>query len=87
MSRDIDLLLPGEQQAAGPCLLLKTLGSSGSPACVQANNRTDIICKHFLEAVEKRQYGWFWVCPNGGKDCKYRHALPPGYVLKSQMKV
>ena len=54
---------------------------------MQANNRTDIICKHFLEAVEKRQYGWFWVCPNGGKDCKYRHALPPGYVLKSQMKV
>ena len=24
-------------------------------------------------------------CPNG-KECKYRHALPPGYVLKSQMK-
>jgi hypothetical protein len=36
--------------------------------------------------VEKKQYGWFWVCPNGGKDCHYRHALPPGYVLKSQMK-
>ena len=31
--------------------------------------------------------GRFWQCPNGGKDCKYRHALPPGYVLKSQMKV
>lgn len=32
--------------------------------------------------------GWlhrFWQCPNG-KECKYRHALPPGYVLKSQMK-
>lgn len=28
----------------------------------------------------------FWQCPNG-KECKYRHALPPGYVLKSQMKV
>ncbi len=28
----------------------------------------------------------FWVCPNGGKECQYRHALPPGYVLKSQMK-
>jgi hypothetical protein len=27
----------------------------------------------------------FWQCPNG-KDCMYRHALPPGYVLKSQMK-
>lgn len=44
------------------------------------------VCKFFLEAVEKKQYGWFWVCPNGGKDCHYRHALPPGYVLKSQMK-
>ena len=27
----------------------------------------------------------FWQCPYG-KDCKYRHALPPGYWLKSQMK-
>ncbi|CAN6560237.1 unnamed protein product [Malus baccata var. baccata] len=44
------------------------------------------VCKHFLDAVEKKQYGWFWSCPNGGKECHYRHALPPGYVLKSQMK-
>lgn len=50
------------------------------------NKPTDIVCKHFLDAVEKKQYGWFWVCPNGGKTCHYRHALPPGYVLKSQMK-
>ena len=50
------------------------------------NNKTDIVCKHFLEAVEKRLYGWFWVCPSGGNECKYRHALPPGYVLKSQLK-
>lgn len=49
------------------------------------NRPTNIVCKYFLEAVEKRQYGWFWQCPNG-KDCKYRHALPPGFVLKSQMK-
>lgn len=41
------------------------------------SNTTSIICKFFLDAVEKRQYGWFWRCPNGG-DCKYRHALPPG---------
>ncbi len=27
----------------------------------------------------------FWKCP-GGAECKYRHALPAGYVLKSQMK-
>jgi hypothetical protein len=28
-------------------------------------------------------YGWFWSCPNGGK-CIYRHALPPGFVLKKK---
>ncbi|XP_077239605.1 zinc finger C-x8-C-x5-C-x3-H type family protein [Tasmannia lanceolata] len=50
------------------------------------NKPTEIVCKYFLDAVEKKQYGWFWACPNGGKDCHYRHALPPGYVLKSQMK-
>jgi len=44
--------------------------------------KTDIICKHFLEAVEKRTYGWFWECPNGGDKCQYRHALPEDYVLK-----
>ncbi|GFQ07111.1 zinc finger CCCH domain-containing protein 11 [Phtheirospermum japonicum] len=50
------------------------------------NKPTEIVCKYFLEAVEKKQYGWFWTCPNGEKECHYRHALPPGYVLKSQMK-
>ncbi|KAG6643037.1 hypothetical protein CIPAW_09G181800 [Carya illinoinensis] len=50
------------------------------------NKPTDIVCKYFLEAVEKKQYGWFWFYPNEGKDCHYRHALPLGYVLKSQMK-
>ncbi|KII74276.1 Zinc finger CCCH domain-containing protein 15 [Thelohanellus kitauei] len=40
------------------------------------------VCKHFLEAVEKRLYGWFWICPNGGDKCQYRHALPAGYVLR-----
>ncbi|KAK6943740.1 Spo11/DNA topoisomerase VI, subunit A, N-terminal [Dillenia turbinata] len=44
------------------------------------------ICKYFLEAVERKQYGWFWVLPYGGKECHYRYALPPGYVRKSQMK-
>ena len=28
---------------------------------------TDIVCKHFLEAIENNKYGWFWECPNGGK--------------------
>jgi len=44
--------------------------------------KTSIICKHFIDAVEKRTYGWFWVCPNDGDKCQYRHALPEGYVLK-----
>ena len=44
--------------------------------------QTDIICKHFIDAVETRRYGWFWECPNGGDKCQYRHALPEGYVLK-----
>ena len=46
---------------------------------------TEIVCKYFLEAIENKKYGWFWECPNGGDSCKYRHALPPGFVLKSQM--
>jgi len=45
-------------------------------------NATDIICKHFLDAVENGKYGWVWSCPNGGDKCMYRHALPPGFVLK-----
>ena len=32
------------------------------------------------------RYGWFWECPNGGDKCQYRHALPAGYVLKSEVK-
>jgi len=60
--------------------------SNPNPPVFKANDptRTDIVCKYFLEAVEKKQYGWFWKCPNGGNECKYRHALPEGYVLKSQ---
>nr|XP_043616488.1 zinc finger CCCH domain-containing protein 11-like [Erigeron canadensis] len=64
--------------------LEKVVASKGKE--YNQNKPTDIVCKHFLEAVEKKQYGWFWVCPNGNKECHYRHALPPGYVLKSQMK-
>ncbi|KAF8817805.1 putative zinc finger (C-x8-C-x5-C-x3-H)-2, partial [Cardiosporidium cionae] len=44
--------------------------------------KTDIICKYFLQAIEKKHYGWLWICPNGGDSCIYRHCLPVGYVLK-----
>lgn len=47
---------------------------------------TDIICKFFIEALEQNKYGWFWDCPNGGNKCHYRHALPPGFVLKKDRK-
>jgi hypothetical protein len=47
--------------------------------------KTDIICKYFLEALETSKYGWFWQCPNG-EACIYRHALPPGFVLKKDQK-
>ncbi|KAI0342607.1 hypothetical protein BDW22DRAFT_1438157 [Trametopsis cervina] len=46
---------------------------------------TDIVCKYFIEAIESEKFGWFWECPNGEK-CQYRHALPPGFMLKSQRK-
>ncbi|XP_037554301.1 zinc finger CCCH domain-containing protein 15 isoform X2 [Dermacentor silvarum] len=48
--------------------------------------KTDIICKHFLDALEQNKYGWFWECPNGGQKCHYRHAVPPGFVLKKNKK-
>ncbi|KAI8319095.1 hypothetical protein GQ54DRAFT_251570, partial [Martensiomyces pterosporus] len=47
---------------------------------------TSIVCKFFLEAIEGGKYGWFWECPNGGDKCKYKHALPPGFVLKKAKK-
>ena len=30
-----------------------------------SSNATTIVCKHFLQAVESRKYGWFWNCPGG----------------------
>ena len=41
---------------------------------------TDKVCKFFIQAIEDGKYGWFWICPNGGDKCMYKHALPPGYV-------
>ena len=40
------------------------------------------VCKHFIEALEKKTFGWLWECPNGDT-CQYRHCLPPGYMLKA----
>ncbi|SPN98520.1 related to TMA46 - Protein putative involved in cytoplasmic ribosome function [Cephalotrichum gorgonifer] len=52
----------------------------------QGNQRTttDKVCKYFITAIEEGKYGWFWTCPNGHDKCMYRHALPPGFVLKTK---
>lgn len=54
---------------------------AGRPA-----NASQQICKHFIKAIEESKWGWFWECPNGNNTCVYRHALPPDYVLKKDMK-
>ncbi|KAF5334857.1 hypothetical protein D9758_014293 [Tetrapyrgos nigripes] len=56
------------------------LSKAGNP-----RTTTDIVCKFFIQAIEDQKYGWFWQCPNGD-NCQYRHALPPGFVLKSERK-
>jgi zinc finger CCCH domain-containing protein 15 len=37
-------------------------------------------CKHYLDALEAKRFGWFWNCPNGD-ECPYMHAVPEGFVL------
>jgi hypothetical protein len=44
-------------------------------------DKTEKICRFFLEACENGKYGWKWICPNG-ITCIYKHALPAGYTLK-----
>jgi hypothetical protein len=34
-----------------------------------------------LSAVEKKLYGFNWVCPVAGDKCQYLHRLPAGFVL------
>ncbi|XP_053292230.1 zinc finger CCCH domain-containing protein 15 [Pleuronectes platessa] len=52
----------------------------------KSQSKTHIVCKFFLDAIENNKYGWFWSCPGGGGECMYRHALPPGFVLKKDKK-
>jgi hypothetical protein len=47
--------------------------------------QSNIVCKHFLDAVIKKVYGWKWECPNG-EDCHYKHYLPKGYILATKEK-
>ena len=47
---------------------------------------TEVICKHFIDAVEKDLYGWRWECPNNGDKCLFNHSLPQGFLLKKEQK-
>lgn len=76
--------------AASPALRANPLG----PWCRDRRGCEDLAAHVVRRLSPSRRAGdkcgvgccrRFWQCPNG-KDCKYRHALPPGYVLKSQMK-
>ncbi|OAL50763.1 hypothetical protein IQ07DRAFT_509419 [Pyrenochaeta sp. DS3sAY3a] len=55
------------------------LSKQGNP-----KTTTDKVCKFFIQAIEDQKYGWFWICPNGGDTCKYKHSLPPGFVIKTK---
>lgn len=57
----------------------------GKHGSEKTQNATAIVCKFFLDAIETHTYGWFWGCPNG-ETCQYRHKLPEGYVLKSDLR-
>ncbi len=48
----------------------------------KSTSEDHIVVRHLLIT---HRFGWFWECPNG-ENCMYRHALPPGFVLKSQRK-
>ncbi|MES1921662.1 hypothetical protein MHBO_003191 [Bonamia ostreae] len=45
-----------------------------------------MMCRHFLESLKQKKYGFFWVCPNKGQKCQYKHFLPRGYMLPSDKK-
>ena len=52
---------------------------------IEIPDRTEIICKFFMEAIENDKYGFLWICPNNGDTCQYRHCLPPGMVIIKSM--
>ncbi|XP_068752301.1 zinc finger CCCH domain-containing protein 15-like [Montipora capricornis] len=79
-SRDVEDTMDKWDQNKLEEVIAKKHGEKGKPV-----GKTDIVCKFFLEALEKNLYGWFWNCPNGAK-CIYRHALPPGFVLKKKQE-
>lgn len=69
-------------------LIHSSVRSSASTSYRLSNRRSrsthDFTVSVCADEVHHR-FGWFWECPNG-ENCHYRHALPPGFTLKSQRK-
>lgn len=79
-SRRVVLEQPCQCKQRVPCLPNHTTPGSEGYALPEQRLNPQPPAQHSSLALDR-----FWQCP-GGKDCKYRHALPPGYILKSQMK-
>jgi hypothetical protein len=45
--------------------------------------QTSIICKYFVDAVQRKIYGLKWECPNGD-ECHYKHCLPKGFIIRTK---
>lgn len=63
----------------------RSCANTSSTRLKHRSTQTVCLCICFRLQVCAR-FGWFWECPNGGEKCQYRHALPAGFVLKSQRK-
>jgi len=59
--------------------------SSSRPSRHKSEGHPLIYMKRSMSHTHCSRFGWFWQCPNE-ESCQYRHALPPGFVLKSQKK-
>ncbi|EGV95057.1 G-protein coupled receptor 143 [Cricetulus griseus] len=70
------------QSPVGSCMSHE---NSRKVVCL-GGHTSDEVLSILSEAIENNKYGWFWVCPGGGDNCLYRHALPPGFVLKKDKK-
>lgn len=67
-----------------PCIPFADRVQKFHPSHRNTKVRTLAIVSICTLTISSR-FGWFWECPNG-ENCQYRHALPPGFILKSQRK-
>ncbi|GIQ88409.1 hypothetical protein KIPB_010652 [Kipferlia bialata] len=66
------------------CTLEEAVAAIQNRDARSTKNKSERVCRFFLEAIEQEKIGYFWECPNIVRfgHCKYRHALPAGFILK-----